>query len=408
MLRLVRNRWRHHIALGIGLAIIVAAAGYFVVIYLQNIPKTPTTSSQQTETKKPQPVSITSNTLFFGTTFWGRYTNDWSMKSPLKERYPFARLTEFNREEYDAWISGLECPSVPDYNPSSAEQEATLQFNCLPSYLPEAAKWINIMSLATNHTDGRGAEGFSQTQKQLQKVGIQYIGHYDYKNEDDICEVVSLPTKITYDNKTSGAGAIPIALCGYQWVYGIPPASALQVMKKYSELMPVIAMPHGGAEYQAAPDQIKTNLYRAMIDNGADMVIADHPHWVQTTESYKGHLIVYSMGNFMFDQQGNAEVTRSAAVRVFFSTNTVSPEELTSWLQIGQNCKTYHDDCLDQAKAANLHKLPFTYQFDAIATDDSGKQTHRASAETEAQILKRLRWNETMQKLTQPFGAIKK
>ncbi|QQS19030.1 CapA family protein [Candidatus Saccharibacteria bacterium] len=36
-----------------------------------------------------------------------------------------------------------------------------------------------------------------------------------------------------------------------------------------------------------------------MIDNGADMVLGDHPHVVQPSEAYKGHPIFYSMGNFI-------------------------------------------------------------------------------------------------------------
>jgi len=51
------------------------------------------------------------------------------MASPLKYKYPFSRLNEFNRDQYDAWISGLECPTVASVNMTSAEMEQALQFN---------------------------------------------------------------------------------------------------------------------------------------------------------------------------------------------------------------------------------------------------------------------------------------
>lgn len=38
-----------------------------------------------------------------------------------------------------------------------------------------------------------------------------------------------------------------------------------------------------------------------MIDVGADVVVGSHPHVTQGTEYYKQHLIVYSLGNFLFN-----------------------------------------------------------------------------------------------------------
>jgi len=52
--------------------------------------------------------------------------NDWSMASPLKTAYPFSRLNEFHRDQYDAWIAGLECPTVAGFSQTSAEEDATL------------------------------------------------------------------------------------------------------------------------------------------------------------------------------------------------------------------------------------------------------------------------------------------
>ena len=40
----------------------------------------------------------------------------------------------------------------------------------------------------------------------------------------------------------------------------------------------------------------------AAIDAGADLVVGHHPHVLQGFEWYKGRLIAYSLGNFVFDQ----------------------------------------------------------------------------------------------------------
>jgi hypothetical protein len=369
-------------------------------------PSVNTPESVVIEKPAPKPVSVSANTLFFGNAFWGRYINDWSMASPLKTAYPFSRLDEFDRDSYDAWIAGLECPTVAGFSQTSAEEDATLSFNCSPDYLPEAAKWFTAFTLANNHTDNRGAEGFTETKKHLDKNGIQYFGHYDPDLLTDVCEVIALPMSVTYDDDSKKTHLMPVAMCGYHGVFKLPSEKSMEVMEAYSEFMPVIAFPHMGVEYKPAPDGLKVTTYRSLIDHGADMVIGDHPHWIQTTEAYKGHLIVYSMGNFMFDQQDTAEVVRSAAIRVVMNVKNVDSAALADWLSLGDACKTFQDDCLAQAEAKNLSKLPFTYQFGVVGTDDSGKIVKPATATQRASILTRLQWSSTMSQLQSPYSSL--
>ncbi len=57
---------------------------------------------------------------------------------------------------------------------------------------------------------------------------------------------------------------------------------------------------HGGVEGTNYPEQWKVNACRKLIDEGADFVIGLHPHVLQPIEEYKGGVIVYSLGNFLF------------------------------------------------------------------------------------------------------------
>ncbi len=59
---------------------------------------------------------------------------------------------------------------------------------------------------------------------------------------------------------------------------------------------------HAGFQFLEAASQTLKESARASIDAGADIVIAHHPHVLQGMEWYKGRLIVYSLGNFIFDQ----------------------------------------------------------------------------------------------------------
>ena len=400
--RKVRRIW----LVVIGCILIVLLAGALTVFLSINTHAPSSSNLTKVIEKTPQPKSISSNVLFLGNSFWGRYMNDWSMASPLKYKYPFSRLNEFNRDQYDAWISGLECPTVAGVNMTSAEMEQALQFNCSPNYLPEAAKWFTVFSLANNHTDNQGVEGFTETQQQLDKNGIQYFGSYDPTVISDVCEVISLPVTISKDDNSTTKGRLPVAMCGYHGVFQIPPADSVAEIKKYSQYMPVIAMPHMGTEYRSAPDQLKTDFYRSLIDAGADMVIGDHPHWIQTTESYEGHLIVYSMGNFMFDQQDMSEVVRSAAINVLMKTSGQDQAMLKKWLDLGEKCATYKDDCLASATKQKLSKLDINYQFGIVGTNDSDKITKPATAEQQSSILDRLNWQSTVNQLQPPYSSL--
>jgi len=401
-----RRKLRWFIA-GVSAAVIVLAIGVYIVWSLS---RSSSPSAQQSPTpavvQSPTPVSAKANTLFFGNMYWGRYINDWSMASPLKTAYPFSRLNEFHRDQYDAWITGLECPTVAGFTQTSAEEDETLSFNCSPSYLPEAAKWFTAVTLANNHTDNRGADGFTETKKHLEERGIQYFGHYDPYVIEDACEVVALPFTVTYSDKTTKQQPLPVAFCAFHGVFKIPPQEAIDQITKYAEYMPVIAMPHMGAEYKAAPDQLKTATYRAMIDAGADMVIGDHPHWIQTTEAYKGKLIVYSMGNFMFDQQTSVEVTRSAAINVVMNTTSSSQDNLADWLALGDTCNTFHDTCLQTATSKQLPKITMEYGFGVVGTNDQNKITKPATKEQQAAIEQRLQWSKTMSQLQPPQKSL--
>ena len=389
------------------ICLLILSAGVFVY-WQRNKPSISdgTAKDNKVTIVTPKPTIVSSNVLFLGNTFWGRYINDWSMNSSLKYSYPFSRLSEFNREQYDAWISGLECPTVAGVNMTSAQQEAALQFNCSPSYLPEAAKWFTAFTLANNHTDNQGEAGFKETQQQLDKNGIQYFGNYDYKSVENACDVIGLPVTITYDNKSVTKGNMPIAICAYHGVFGIPPAEAVAEIQKYSPYMTVVAMPHMGAEYKSSPDEIKTSFYRSLIDSGADMVIGDHPHWIQNTESYKGHLIAYSLGNFMFDQQDTPDVVRSAGIKVLINTNDTNTTNLKKWLDMGDSCKKFQDDCLSKIKAQKLTKVSMTYKFGVIGTNDSNKIVKPATTEQQNSILQRLNWQSTMNNLQAPYSSL--
>ena len=108
----------------------------------------------------PDPVAINAKMkiMLAGTTFWGRRTNQLARASDLGVKYPFSKLSTLNRDSYDAWIGGLECPLVQKEGNvhNYAEENSIFKFNCDPDYLTEAKKYFTAFLLGNNHTDNQG------------------------------------------------------------------------------------------------------------------------------------------------------------------------------------------------------------------------------------------------------------
>ncbi len=390
------------------LGVVAAVAATCGVMYFINKKPTDKPQAQAVEEKEevvpPKIVGAKTKILFAGTTFWGRKTNTSARASELGVKYPFSQLDTLERDKYDAWIGGLECP-VTDNGHNTAEEERIFKFNCDPDYLPEAAKYFTAFLLGNNHAGNQGQDGLKTTREYLKKNNIQYFGtpkrtandtsDPEYANDEvDInnCGVVVLPVNVEFDDDSTKKYQIPFGFCSAHGVYGVPGEDYLQNMKEYSQYLPTIAMPHMGAEYKPTHDQLRQNLYRKMIDYSVDAVIADHPHWLQDAEVYNGKLIVYSMGNFMFDQTFNTEVTRSAAIEANVEVD-ISNDSLDAWNKLGKKCLKNNDTCFAEIKKSGLKRLDLTWKYDYHGTTSATNRITRLASEAEqAQIGQRLNW----------------
>jgi poly-gamma-glutamate capsule biosynthesis protein CapA/YwtB (metallophosphatase superfamily) len=64
----------------------------------------------------------------------------------------------------------------------------------------------------------------------------------------------------------------------------------------------VVVQIHGGFQFSEVPSEFLRRAAHDAIDAGADLVVGHHPHVLQGFEWYRGHLVAYSLGNFLFDQ----------------------------------------------------------------------------------------------------------
>jgi poly-gamma-glutamate capsule biosynthesis protein CapA/YwtB (metallophosphatase superfamily) len=86
---------------------------------------------------------------------------------------------------------------------------------------------------------------------------------------------------------------------------------------------------HWGIEYQSTPSARQRELGHLAIDSGADVVLGNHPHWIEPVELYKGKFITYAHGNFVFDQMWSEETTLGVVGRyTFYDTRLIDVEFL--------------------------------------------------------------------------------
>jgi len=180
---------------------------------------------------------------------------------------------------------------------------------------------FNYFMQTNNHCYDYGEEGFKDTLAALEEHGIPTSGAGYTANE----------AKKFYHTTVNGTniaiiscGAFPIERTGFN---GEKTATATEnragILWQSEELFEdikkektvgnfVIVNVHGGFEYRHKPHNMQRELYEKFIDSGADVVFGSHPHVIQPTEWYKGKLIVYSLGNFIFN--GEAEFAAYGAL----------------------------------------------------------------------------------------------
>ena len=185
---------------------------------------------------------------------------------------------------------------------------------------------IDVASVASTHIGDGGPKGILQTIASLKKYGITPFG------AGPNLAAARQPAIFT-------EGGVKVAILGYDGIssayygatastIGDSPLVAKNVKEdiraaRAAGAQVVIAFPHWGIEYTFGPSPVQTRLAHIMIDAGADLVIGNHSHWVQSVEIYKGKPIWYSLGNFTFDQSWSEPTLEGVSLELTFRGRTL-------------------------------------------------------------------------------------
>ena len=206
----------------------------------------------------------------------------------------------------DVVVGNLECPATTVQAPAFKRYV----FRGDPQWLDSLRAYgFTHLNLANNHSVDQGRQGLRDTRENILKAGLTPVG------ADSTMKAAATPLPLC-----EGRGGAPVYLLASnrlplesfaylpdrESVSQEPFDSLLnrvKAIKMADSIAVVIVNLHWGAEHTLRPLPQQRLEAHALIDAGADVIIGHHTHTLQTTETYRGKPIFYSIGNFIFDQQ---------------------------------------------------------------------------------------------------------
>ncbi|MDP1652029.1 MAG: CapA family protein [Rhodocyclaceae bacterium] len=208
----------------------------------------------------------------------------------------------------DLAVGNLECALVPDgFRHSPDHGSMTVPASLVDRDMLEP---FSVLGLANNHVMDAGIQGLTATKAFLGQNQFACFGaDSDLPGAEDCCVVEVGGMRIAF-----------VGACDVQKYYagdsrpGVAPlietrlVSRVKVAREKADL--VIVVLHADLEFSHHPSPQRVKLSRHLIDAGADAVIQHHPHVCQGIERYRGRVIAYSLGNFVFPVSENLYMRR--------------------------------------------------------------------------------------------------
>lgn len=205
----------------------------------------------------------------------------------------------------DYVLANLETP-VSERGTPDPRQDRHVTFCAAPASL-QILKSLDIdgVSLANNHMLDYGPQALNDTLRHLDNAGIDRFGagrNYEEANAPLLRrvngnDVAIIGTVFIFSASTDRATASSAGVAHHSFRLLLR-----RIRKCRNEGRIVIVSVHWGLEYSFYPVPYQMRQARAMVDAGASLVLGHGPHFPQGIERYGKGEIIYSLGNFVFDE----------------------------------------------------------------------------------------------------------
>lgn len=285
------------------------------------IPGSPTTSMSPTPIRE-MPITL----AFTGDVMFGRTVNTHILATASNDPYPFTYTADFLRH-FDLTIGNLECVISNIGSPVDKPPGYILRGDPR-AYDRLLTAGFDLVSVANNHSGDYGKAAFLDELLTLPTRGITPIGGGQNKQKAHmpIFKTVRDTTIafLAYDEIVPYSFAATDTTAGHAWLNEADLRHDIPQARLSADF--VIVFVHWGIEYLSSQNAHQRHLAQVAIDCGADLVVGAHPHVIEPYEFYKGKLIVYSLGNFVFDYMA-AEVVRRGNILAL----TIHKSQLLTW-----------------------------------------------------------------------------
>jgi poly-gamma-glutamate capsule biosynthesis protein CapA/YwtB (metallophosphatase superfamily) len=201
----------------------------------------------------------------------------------------------------DFTIGNLECVIAT----GGAKVEKPYNFRADPRAIPLLKKYFDAVAVSNNHSGDFGPQALVEQCERLERAGLKYFG--GGRNLVDAHRPLVIDTHgirivvLGYNEFKPREFEAQSHRAGVAWSVDALVVRDIHLARTQAQADLVIPLMHWGDEEEPEPNQRQRSFARAMIDAGADVVVGGHPHITQGAEYYQRHLIVYSLGNFVFD-----------------------------------------------------------------------------------------------------------
>lgn len=252
------------------------------------------------------------------------------MKKLNDFEYPFALTKDFLSAS-DITFGNLESPFFPGLTTVGESTTFRADERGVEG-LTKAG--FDVLSLANNHIMNYRVAGLNTTLEALKKAGIMQVGAGQNSTEARAPKFIEVKDQkiafLAYIDETiapkNNHGEATDTTAGIAAMNVEQMKLDVAQAKSLGATAVVVSM-HAGIEYRKEPTQIQKDFAHAAIDAGASVVIGHHPHIVEPVERYGKGIIMYSLGNFVFDQLFSDEVKLGLVAKIVINADgTVGAE----------------------------------------------------------------------------------
>lgn len=189
---------------------------------------------------------------------------------------------------------------------------------------------FDVLSLANNHMWDWGADALQDTVTLLTTNNIQSVGAgIDYAHANNPVFLQADNTRVAFLAYTN---LLPKSLNATLESPGLSDFNLEKIKQTIAQIRAqadiIVISLHWGEEYETSANDEQKEIAHALIDAGADIIAGHHSHVVQELEHYRGGVIAYSLGNFVFDQYFRKDTMQGAMLKVIVENKKVTAAEL--------------------------------------------------------------------------------